>query len=132
MSKFSKNRPVNTELAKFRRQPSISKVHNNIDQLILASKLSTVNSASIVTDIALDVEQVYNCEVEITDQQNEIEGKKELDTIEKFIESEPIVIEQQPTKRHMHFADVVLKIRNQGFLERIKRLKELRDSEQTL
>ena len=131
MSKFSKTRPVNTELAKFRRQPSISKVHNNIDQLILASKLSSVNSASVGSDIALDVEQVYNCEVELTDQRNEIEGKKELDTIAQFIEPEPIAIEQQP-KRTMHFADVVLKIRNQGFLERIKRLKELRDSEQTL
>lgn len=139
MSKFSRNRPINTDFAKFQRQPSISKLQQNIDKLILASKLSTANivpsssSSSpenlIVTDSTLNVENVYNCEVEVISSKNDIEGKKELDTIEKFIEPEPVIEEEakQPPKRIMHLADVVLKIRNQGFLERIKRLKELRD-----
>lgn len=138
MSKFSRNRPINTDFAKFQRQPSISKLQQNIDKLILASKLSAANSSSscslssetvIACDPTLNVESVYNCEVESIESTNAIEGKKELDTIEKFIEPEPVIEEETkaPPKRIMHLADVVLKIRNQGFLERIKRLKELRD-----
>ena len=137
MSKFSKNRPNNTDFAKFQRQPSISKLQYNIDKLILASKLSNNNnnnvtssqaSSSLTNDSTLNVENVYNCEVEVIESKNDIEGKKELDTIEKFIEPEPVIEEEsKPPKRIMHLADVVLKIRNQGFLERIKKLKELRD-----
>lgn len=140
MSKFSKNRPINTDFAKFQRQPSISKLQQNIDKLILASKLSsatttntTTTSSQIITptESALNVENVYNCEVEVADSKNDIEGKKELDTIEKFIDPEPITTEEikSPQKRITHFADVVIKIRNQGFLERIKKLKELRDND---
>lgn len=148
MSKFSKNRP-NTDFAKFQRQPSLSKIQQNIDKLILASKLSSAannnissfSSSSVLSSenivaisdssSTLNVENVYNCEMEIIESKNEIEGKKELDTIEKFIEPEPVMEPPQP-KKIMHLADVVLKIRNQGFLERIKRLKELRDCSNNL
>lgn len=130
MSKFSKQRSINTEFSKFQRQPSSSKLQHNIDKIILASKLlSTTNPQP---DSALNVENVYNCEVDVKEQQNEIERRKELDTIEKFVEPNPQALseenELQPTKRVFHFVDVVLKIRNQGFLERIKRLKEMRDA----
>lgn len=136
MSKFSKQRSFNTELSKFQRQPSISKLQNNIDKLILASKLATSDTNNFISavpvDQALNVENVYNCEIEVKDQANEIEGKKELDTIEKFVEPHPIAEDDdavvETPKRVFHFADVVLKIRNQGFLDRIKRLKELRDT----
>jgi hypothetical protein len=129
MSKFSKQRSINTDFAKFQRQPSASKIQHNIDKIILASKLAT-SAVSVSTanlpDIDLNVENVYNCEVDIKEQQNEIEGMKELDTIEKFVKEE--IQEEETTKRVFHFADVVRKIRNQGFLERIKRLKEMRDT----
>lgn len=133
MSKFSKQRSMNTEFAKFQRQPSASKIQHNIDKLILASKLATsvttVSSTNLPNEIDLDVENVYNCEVDIKDQRNEIEGMKELDTIEKFVKEDIQEEEEpQPNKRVFHFADVVRKIRNQGFLERIKRLKEMRDA----
>lgn len=132
MSKFSKQRSMNTnDFAKLKRQSSGSnKLQNNIDKLILASKLAASKMAdhSLAKDMALDVDNVYNCEIELTEQKNEIEGKKELDTIEKFVEPNPPPVEEPP-KRIFHLADVVLKIRNQGFLERIKRLKELRDKE---
>ncbi len=138
MSKFSKQRSMNTnDFAKLKRQPSGSKLQNNIDRLILASKLAALSASTsseeplLAKDVVLDVENVYNCEVEMTEQKNEIEGKKELDTIEKFVEPNPPPVEQEPPKRTFHFADVVLKIRNQGFLERIKRLKEMRDIEST-
>jgi hypothetical protein len=126
MSKFSKQRSINTEFAKFQRQPSASKIQHNIDKIILASKLATSAAIVSTTNIDLNVENVYNCEVDIKEQNNEIEGKKELDTIEKFVKEE--IQEEESTKRVFHFVDVVRKIRNQGFLERIKRLKEMRDS----
>jgi len=101
---------------------------HSVDRIILNSRLAEqkkplkqpIISANL-TDEAL-IEELYEAPMEeVILTCNDVAGNKEFDTIPQWIEEKPV--SEEPQRVRTSFADVVLKIRNEAFLKRLREIK---------
>lgn len=104
-----------SELAK-REVPPVA------DRITPASPDVGVVATTVAPAASIETEQLFRGESTLVHAcNNELAGKKEFDTISRFVEEKEVPPEPP---RILHFCDVVSKIKKDAFLARIRALKE--------
>lgn len=116
MSKFARSSSQRGDFSKFGRQPSAKL---RVERIIAQSQFG---SAPTSEETCLPNEHLFNCETPVPSQTNELVGRHELDTIERFVVEQPVP--EEPQRQRLSLCDVVSSLRKQAFLDRIRALKQ--------